>query len=59
MDNLTQDEVNYMFSIINSQIRTKLNYQTAYNQAKKKYGKAFLDDLGIQEISPKNLKYKK
>ena len=54
-DNLTQEDVNKMFSHINSYPRDSLEKKTPYQATLKKFGKEFLDTLGIYEVDKKDV----
>jgi len=55
LDFLTQDTVNWMFSQINSYVRNRLNDRTPYELIKRKYGKEFLDTIGIVKVQKKKV----
>ena len=54
-DNLTQDDVNKMFSHINSYPRESLEKKTPYQVSLKKFGKEFLESVGIYEVDKKEV----
>ncbi len=56
LDHLTQDVINDMFSNINSYVRGVLNDKTPYELVEKKFGKEFLDTIGIRKIPKKKVK---
>lgn len=45
-----------MFSNINSYVRGVLNDKTPYELVEKKFGKEFLDTIGIRKIPKKKVK---
>ena len=53
LDSLNQKQVNEIFSNINSYIRKSKNDKTPYDMVSKKFGKAFLDTIGIRRIPNK------
>jgi len=55
LDFLTQDKVNWMFSQINSYVRKELNDQTPYDLVRRKFGKEFLDKIGIFRVEKKKV----
>lgn len=55
LDFLTQEKVNWIFSQINSYVRKELNDQTPYDLVKRKYGKNFLDKIGIFRVEKKKV----
>ena len=55
LDFLTQDKVNWMFSQINSYVRKELNDRTPYDLVKRKFGKQFLDAIGIFRVEKKKV----
>ena len=56
LDNLTQDQVDNVFSHINSYVRKSLNNSTPYELVLRKYGKQFLDAINIKRISKKKVR---
>lgn len=56
IDKLTQEDLNNMFSNINSYVRKSLNDTTPYKLTKEKFGKEFLDLIGISKIERKKVK---
>lgn len=53
LDSLNQKQVNEIFSNINSYIRKSKKDKTPYDMVSKKFGKAFLDTIGIRRIPNK------
>ena len=56
LDFLTQEKVNDMFSNINSYIRKSKKDSTPYDLVLRKFGKEFLDAIGIKRIPKKKVK---
>ena len=48
-----QEQVNEMFSHINSYVRESKKDKTPYDMVSKKFGKSFLDTIGIRRIPNK------
>ena len=59
LDDLTQDDLNFIFSNINSYPRKSLNYQCPVDMINKLMGKEFASKLGILKVPFKNLTFKK
>ena len=59
LDDLTQDDLNFIFSNINSYPRKSLNYQCPVDIINSLMGKDFSSKLGIFKIPFKNLTFKK
>ncbi len=55
LDFLTQDKVNWIFSQINSYVRKELHDQTPYDLVRRKFGKDFLDRIGIFRVEKKKV----
>lgn len=55
LDFLTQDKVNWMFSQINSCVRKSKNDKTPYELIERKFGKTFLDIVGIKKVEKKRV----
>jgi len=55
LDFLTQDKVNWVFSQINSYVRKELDDQTPYDLVRRKFGKEFLDEIGIFRVQKKKV----
>ena len=55
LDFLTQDKVNWMFSQINSYVRKSHGDRTPYELVKRKFGKDFLDTIGIYKVQKKKV----
>lgn len=55
MNKLTQEQVNYMFSNINSYVRKSKGDKTPYDIVLRKFGKAFLDSIGITKVEKKKV----
>ena len=53
LNSLNQEQVNEMFSHINSYIRESKKDKTPYDMVSKKFGKEFLDTIGIRRIPNK------
>ena len=51
-DDLTQDHINLMFSHIDAYARKSLEYETPYQKVLQKFGKEFLDIIGITYVKP-------
>ena len=56
LDFLTQDMLDDIFSNINSYVRKSKGDRTPYDLVKAKFGKAFLDQIGIRRIPNKKVK---
>jgi IS30 family transposase len=56
LDFLTQEKVNDIFSNINSYVRKSKKDSTPYDLVLKKFGKEFLDAIGIKRIPNKKVK---
>ena len=56
LNNLTQDQVNEMFSNINCLIRESINNSTPYELVLRKYGQEFMDTIGIKRIPTKKVR---
>ena len=56
LTNLTQEDLDLMFSHINSYYRPGLNGVTPYDLAEMVLGKEFLDIIEIKKIEPQNVK---
>lgn len=56
LDGLTQGIVNEIFSNINSYVRESQSNKTPYELVKKRFGKQFLDKIGIFEIEKKKVR---
>ena len=54
-DNLTQDDINYMMSHINSYSREKLNHMSPHDMFSYLYGVSVLDLLAIFKIKPNQI----
>jgi len=54
-DGWTQDQVNLMFSHINSYVRESLNNKTPYDLIVERFGIEFTNKLGIFKIKPENV----
>lgn len=57
-DHLTQDDINLMFSHINSYIRKSLNNKTPYECIVERFGKEFVDTLRIKPIDKTKVQLK-
>jgi len=55
LDFLTQEKVNWMFSQINSYIRKSQKDRTPYELVERKFGKGFLDAIGIHKVQKKKV----
>ena len=55
MNKLTQEQVNYMFSNINSYVRKSKGDKTPYDIVLRKFGKAFVDSIGITKVEKKKV----
>lgn len=55
LDNLTQENLNFMFSNINSYVRKSKNDMTPYDIVLKRFGKKFLDTIGIYKVEKKKV----
>ncbi len=58
LDSLTQEMIDEMFSNINSYIRKSKGDKTPYDLVRKKFGKEFLDKIGIKRIANKKVRLK-
>lgn len=56
LDLLTQEMIDEMFSNINSYIRKSIGDKTPYDLVKKKFGKEFLNKIGIKRIANKKVR---
>ena len=56
LDTLTQEKVDEMFSNINSYTRKSKGDQTPYDIVKRKFGKEFLDKIGIYRVAKKKVR---
>lgn len=56
LDHITQEELNEVFSNINSYVRESNGNQTPYDLVRHRFGKAFLDAIGIRRIPNKKVK---
>lgn len=59
LDDLTQDDLNFIFSNINSYPRKSLNYRSPIDIIDSYFGKEFSSKLGIKKIPFKDLSFKK
>lgn len=55
-DSLTQEQVNELYSHINSYVRKSKNDQTPYDLVRKHHGVEFLDAIGIKRIPKKKVR---
>jgi IS30 family transposase len=55
LDFLTQEKVNWMFSQINSYVRKSQKDRTPYELVERKFGKDFLDAIGIYKVQKKKV----
>ena len=55
LNSLTQEMLNEMFSNINSYVRKSKRDQTPYEIVLRKYGKSFLDLIGIRKVEKKKV----
>ena len=55
LDNLTQEQVNLMFSHINSYIRESNQNKTPFELIKERLGPEFLEIIGIKEVKPNDI----
>ncbi len=55
LDFLTQEKVNWMFSQINSYVRKSQNDRTPYELVERKFGKEFLDAIGVYKVQKKKV----
>ena len=58
MDNLTQEELNLMFSHINSYIRRSNQNKTPYELITERFGPGFTEQIGIKFINPQDVMLK-
>lgn len=56
MDRLTQGDVDAMYSNINSYVRKSQGDRTPYDVMRRKFGKAFLDAIGISRVPKKKVR---
>ncbi len=54
-DNLTQDNLDLMFSNINALIREKQGNKTAYELTRDYFGQEFLDLINVHHVEPENV----
>ena len=55
LDHLTQDNLDDVFSHINSYSRKSLGDKCPYNLVKRAFGTGFLKDINIRKINPKDV----
>lgn len=55
LDGVTQEDLDEAYSQINSMIRPSLKNKTPYDLVKRKFGKGFLDKLGIRKVPEKDV----
>ena len=55
LDNLTQEDINLMFSHINSYIRESNQNKTPFDLIKERFGSEFLDFIGIKHVEPNDV----
>ena len=55
MDNYSQEDINLMFSHINSYIRESNQNKTPYELVKESFGTEFLNLIGIKSINPNDV----
>ena len=58
LDGLTQEDINLMFSHINSYIRESNQNKTPFELAKERFGSEFLELIGIKHIEPNDVTLK-
>ena len=56
LDGFTQDTIDDMFSHINSYVRKSLGDRCPYDLVRRKFGKTFLDQIGIKRIPKKKVR---
>ena len=55
LDNLTQEDINIMFSHINSYIRESNKNKTPFELIKERFGSEFLELIGIKHVEPNDV----
>lgn len=55
LDNLTQEDINLMFSHINSYIRESNQNKTPFDLIKERFGSEFLELIGIKHVEPNDV----
>lgn len=55
LDNLTQEDINLMFSHINSYIRESNQNKTPFELIKERFGSEFLELIGIKHVEPNDV----
>ena len=55
LDNLTNDDLNCLFSNINSIVRESLNNKSPFELTKEQFGLDFLNSIGIYYVEPTNV----
>ena len=55
LDNLTQEQVNLMFSHINSYVRESNQNKTPYDLITERFGPEFAESIGIKRINPNDV----
>ena len=55
LDNLTQEDINIMFSHINSYIRESNQNKTPFELIKERFGSEFLEFIGIKHVEPNDV----
>ena len=55
LDNLTQEDINLMFSHINSYIRESNQNKTPFELIKERFGSEFLEFIGIKHVEPNDV----
>ena len=55
LDGLTQEDINLMFSHINSYIRESNQNKTPFELAKERFGSEFLELIGIKHVEPNDV----
>ena len=58
LNNLTQEQINLMFSHINSYIRESLKNKTPYELIEESFGQDFLNCIGIKYVNPNDVTLK-
>jgi len=55
LDNLSQEDINLMFSHINSYVRESNQNKTPFELVKERFGSEFLDFIGIKHVEPNDV----
>lgn len=56
LDSLTQEQADAMYSNINSYVRGSKGDRTHYDLVQRRFGKAFLDAIGIRRVPKRRVR---